>query len=178
MHIYLKDASVANITPISSSGTPGPVDFTATAADVKFIFTPSRAIDVIRWGYIVTTAKDATSMALTLSRRPVAGSAGSKVVISTITDTAARAAGDLVYSVPGSLDTAAATQSVGSDLSLVNVDPVGPFHIKVGQELSIELTDVADVSGKGYLFIEYQEYPFSVGSADVVGVVTKILSTT
>ena len=180
MHIYLKDAAQASITPISTSGTPGVVSFTATAADVKYIFTPARAIDVIRWGYIVTTAKDATSMALTLSRRPAAGSAAGKVVISTITDTAARSVGDVVYSEPGSLTTAAATQSTGSDGSLVNVDPVGPYHVKVGQELSIELTDVADATGAGYLFIEYQEYPFSTASAgaDVVGTVTKITSTT
>src|SRR6185369_10957074 len=108
----------------------------------------------VRWGIIFTAAKDATSMALTLSRRPNAGSAAGKVVIGTITDTAARAVGDVVYQEPGSLTTAAATQSVGSDGSLVSVDPVGPFHVKVGQELSVELTDVADVSGSGYLFIE------------------------
>lgn len=176
MNILLKDASVTSITPISSSGTPGPVVFTATAADVKFIFTPSRPIDVIRWGYIVTAAKDATSMALTLSRRPNAGSAAGKVVIGTITDTAARAVGAVVYQEPGTLTTAAATQSVGSDGSLVNVDPVGPWHVSEGQELSIELTDVADVSGSGYLFIEFLEYPFS--SSDAVGAVTKIVSTT
>lgn len=180
MNINLKDAAQASVAAISTSGTQGPVDFTATAADVKFIFTPARAIDVVRWGYIVTTAKDATSMALTLSQRPAAGSAASKVVIGTITDTAARAVGDLVYQEPGTLTTAAATQSTGSDGSLVNVKPAGRFHVKVGQELSIELTDVADVSGKGYLFIEYLEYPFSAASAssEVVGTVTKIVSTT
>lgn len=176
MHIYLRDAGQANVAAISTSGTPGPVVLTATAADVKFIFTPSRPIDLIRWGYIVTTAKDATSMALTISRRPNAGSASSKTVIGTITDTAARAVGDMVYQEPGTLATAAATQSTGVDNSLVNVDPVGPWHFKVGQELSIELTDVADVSGAAYLFIEYLEYPFS--TTDIVGTATKITSTT
>lgn len=178
MHIYLKDAAVANVAAISTSGTPGPVDLTATAADVKFIFTPARPVDVVRWGYIITTAKDATSMALTLSKRINAGTAAGKIVIGTITDTAARAVGDVVYQEPGSLATSAATQSTGSDNSLVNVDPAGLFHIKVGQELSIELTDVADVSGKAYLWIEYLEYPFSSASSEVVGVVTKIVSTT
>lgn len=178
MHQYLKDASVTSITPISTSGTPGVVVLTATAADVKFIFTPSRPIDVIRWGIIFTAAKDATSMALTLSRRPNAGSAASKVVISTLTDTAARAVGDVIYTEPGSLTTVAATQSTAEDGSLRNVDPVGPYHVKMGQELSVELTDVADVSGSGYIFIEYQEYPFNTGSTEVVGTATKITSTT
>lgn len=176
MHLFLKDTAVTSITPISTSGTPGPVVLTATAADVKYIFTPSRPIDVVRWGVIFTAAKDATSMALTLSRRPNAGSASSKVVIGTITDAAARAVGDVIYQEPGTLATAAATQSTAEDGSLRNVDPVGMYHVKVGQELSIELTDVADVSGSGYLFIEYLEYPFS--TSDVVGTSTKITSTT
>lgn len=178
MNILLKDAAQTNVAAISSSGTPGPVDLTATAADVKYIFTPARAIDVIRWGVIYTTAKDATSMALTLSKRPVAGSAASKVILGTMTDAAARAIGALVYQEPGTLATVAATQSTAEDGSLRNVDPVGPFHVKVGEELSIELTDVADATGKGYLFIEYLEYPFSVSSVDVVGTVTKLVSTT
>jgi hypothetical protein len=178
MHQYLKDQSIASVRAIESSGTPGPVVFTATAADVKFLFTPSRAIDVVRWGYIVTTAKDATSMALTLSKRPTAGSASGKTVIGTITDTAARAVGDVVYQIPGELATAAATQSTAEDGSLRNVDPAGPYHVKVGEQLSIELTDVADVSGQGYLFVEYIAYPFSSNSADVVGTVTKITATT
>lgn len=165
MHQYLKDAAVVSITPISSSGTPGVVVFTATAADVKFIFTPPRAIDVIRWGVMYSVAKDASNMVLTLSKRPTAGLAAGKVVISTLADAAARAAGAVVYQEPGSLTTAAATQSVAEDGSLRNVDPVGPYHVSQGQELSIELTTVAASSGQGYLFIEYQEYPFNV--ADV-----------
>lgn len=179
MHQYLKDAAVVSITPISSSGTPGVVVFTATAADVKFIYTPPRSIDVIRWGIIWTVAKDATSMALTLSRRPIAGLAANKVVISTMTDTAARAAGTVTYTEPGSLATAAATQSVAEDGTLRNVDPIGPYHVAQGQELSIELTDVADVSGQGYLFIEYLEYPFNVNDVGSAGVpAVKIVSST
>lgn len=179
MHTYMKDAAVVSVTPISTSGTPGVVVFTATVADVKFIFTPPRSIDVIRWGIIWTVAKDATSMALTLSKRPIAGLAASKVIISTMTDTAARAAGTVTYVEPGTLTTAAATQSVAEDGTLRNVDPVGPYHVAQGQELSIELTDVADVSGQGYLFIEYQEYPFNaadVGSTPVAAV--KLASST
>lgn len=164
MHPYLKNEVVTSVTPIASSGTPGVVDMTATAADVKFIFTPGLAIDVIRWGVFWTTAKDATSWALTLSKRPIAGTAANKVVISTLTDSAARAAGSVVYQEPGTLTTAAATQSTGADGSLVSVDPVGPYHLAQGMELSVELTDVA-ATGTGYIFIEYQEYPFNV--ADV-----------
>lgn len=178
MHQYLKDASVVSTTPISTSGTPGVVVFTATAADVKFIFTPSRPIDVIRWGVIFTVAKDATSMALTLSRRPIAGLATSKVVISTLTDTAARAAGVVIYQEPGSLTTAAATQSTAEDGTLRNVDPVGPYHVALGQELSVELTDVADVSGQGYIFIEYLEYPFSVSDVGAAVNAVKIAAST
>lgn len=178
MHQFLKDAAVASVTPISTSGTPGVVVFTATAADVKFIFTPPRSIDVIRWGIIWTVAKDATSMALTLSRRPIAGLAAGKTVISTMTDTAARAAGTVTYVEPGTLTTAAATQSVAEDGTLRNVDPVGPYHVAQGQELSIELTDVADVSGQGYLFIEYQEYPFNATDVGAATAAVKLASST
>lgn len=178
MNLYLKDAAVVSTTPISTSGTPGVVVFTATAADVKFIFTPPRPIDVIRWGVIWTVAKDATSMALTLSKRPIAGLAASKTVISTMTDTAARAAGTVTYQEPGSLTTVAATQSTAEDGSLRNVDPIGPYHIAMGQELSIELTDVADVSGQGYLFIEYLEYPFNVADVGAATNAVKIVAST
>lgn len=159
MNILLKDLSVVS-DKVSPTGANGPIDFTATAADVKFIFTPARPIDVVRWGYIVTTAKDATAMAFTLSRRPTAGSASSKVVIGTITDSAARAAGSVVYQEPGELATDAATQDVAEDGSKRHVSPAGLFHVIPGQELSMELTDVA-ATGAGYVFIEYLEYPFA-----------------
>lgn len=178
MHQYLKDAAVVSTTPISTSGTPGVVVFTATAADVKMIFTPPRPIDVIRWGVIFTVAKDATSMALTLSKRPIAGLAAGKTVISTLTDTAARAAGSVIYQEPGSLATVAATQSTAEDGTLRNVDPVGPYHVAMGQELSVELTDVADVSGQGYIFIEYQEYPFNVADVGAAVNAVKIVAST
>lgn len=178
MHQYLKDAAVVSITPISTSGTPGVVVFTATANDVKFIFTPPRPINVIRWGIIWTVAKDATQMVLTLSKRPIAGLAAGKSVISTMTDSSARAAGSVTYIEPGTLTTAAATQSTGSDGSLVSVDPVGPYHVKMGEELSIELTDVADATGQGYLFIEYQEYPFNVNDVGSAGTIVKLASST
>lgn len=174
MNILLKEHFVVS-NVVAPGGADGPIVFTATAADVKFLFAPSKPIDVIRWGVIYTTAKDATAMALTLSRRPVAGSASSKVVISTLTDSAARAAGAVTYQEPGSLATVAATQSTAEDGSLRNVDPVGPYHVTPGQQLSVELTDVADATGAGYVFIEYVEYPFA--GSDISAAV-KIAATT
>lgn len=172
MNILLKDAAVisALATP---TGSGGPVVLTTTGD--KFIFTPARPIDIIRWGYIISTAKDATSMALTLAKRVTVGTDTGRVVIGTITDTAARALGAVVYQEPGTLATAAATQSTGVDGSLVNVDPVGPYHFVPGQEAVIAVTDAADVSGQGYLFIEYLEYPFA--GSDVAAAV-KIAATT
>lgn len=168
MNILLHDKVVVS-DKVLPAGSNGVIDFTATAADVKFLFTPARPVDVVRWGYIVTTAKDASSMALTLSHRPVAGSASNKVVIGTITDAAARAAGAVVYQEPGELATDAATQSTAEDGSLRNVAPAGRFHVIPGEELSIELTDVANSTGAGYVFIEYLEYPFAgVDVADAV----------
>lgn len=170
MNQNLKDAAVVSVTPISTSGTPGVVVFTATAADVKYIFTPPRAVDVLRWGIIWTVAKDASNMVVTLSKRPIAGLAANKVIISTITDALARAAGSITYQEPGSLTTDAATLQVAEDGTNRRVKPAGPFHISQGQELSVELVTVAGASGQGYIFIEYQEYPFNVadvGSAPV-----------
>lgn len=140
------------------TGSAGPVVFTSTGD--KFILTVAKPIDVLRWGMIYSTAKDATSMVVTLDKRVTISSDTGRVTIGTITDAAARAVSAVVYQEPGTLTTAAATQSTGSDGSLVNVDPVGPYHIIPGQELVIAVTDAADSTGQGYVWIEYTEYDF------------------
>lgn len=172
MHLFLKEHFT-----ISRGATPtggaGPVVFTSTGD--KFIFTPPLPIDVKRWGYVVSTAKDATSMALTLDKRVTVGSDSGRVTIGTLTDTAARAAAAVVYQEPGTLATAAATQSTAEDGSLRNVDPAGMYHVTPGQELVIAVTDAADSTGQGYVWIEYLQYPFA--GSDISAAV-KIASTT
>lgn len=157
----------------SPTGSNGPVVFTSTGD--KFIITPAMPLDVIRFGIIYTVAKDATSMVVTLDKRVTAGSDTGRVTISTMTDTAARAVTAIVYQEPGTLTTAAATQSTAEDGSLRNVDPVGPYHITPGQELVIAVTDAADATGQGYVWVEYNEYPFA--GSDVAAAVKLAAST-
>lgn len=173
MSSILLHKRVARSTAATPTGSNGPVVFTTTGD--KFTFAPIKPVDVLRWGMLYSVAKDATSAAFTLDKRPTVGSDTNRVTIGTITDVAARAAGIVVYQEPGTLTTAAATQSTGADGSLVNVEPVGPFHIIPGQELVIAVTDAADVSGQGTLFVEYAEYDF--GGTDTAAAV-KIVSTT
>jgi hypothetical protein len=140
---------------VTPTGSGGPIVFTSTGD--KYIFTPMIPIDVYRWGIIYSTAKDATSMALTLARRPTVGSDTNRVVLDTLTDTSARAQGvvtqrELVLPV---------AQATAEDGTPRNVDPAGPVEVNPGQELVIAVTDAADVSGQGYVFIEYIEKPFS-----------------
>lgn len=164
-------------TAVSRSATPtggnGPVVFTSTGD--KYILTPAMPLDVIRFGIIYSVAKDATSMVVTLDKRVTVGSDTGRVTISTMTDAAARAVAADVYQEPGTLATAAATQSVAEDGSLRNVDPVGPYHIVPGQELVIAVTDAADSTGQGYVWIEYNEYPFA--GSDVASAVKIAAST-
>lgn len=162
---------------VSSAATPtgsnGPVVFTSTGD--KFILTPAKPIDILRWGYVITVAKDATTMIVQLDKRPTAGSDSSRTTIGEITDAAARAQGAVVYQEPGTGTSAALTQSTGADGSLVNVDPAGPYHITPGQQVVVEVTDAADSTGQGFVFIEYAEHDFS--GSDVSAAV-RIASTT
>lgn len=172
MNILLKDLSVVSVSA-TPTGANGPIVFTTTGD--KFIFTPGRPIDVIRWGVIYSVAKDATAAAYTLAKRVTVGTDTGRVTISTMSDALARAAGAVVYQEPGTLATAAATQSTAEDGSLRNVDPVGPYHVAPGQELVVAVTDAADATGQGYAFIEYLEYPFA--GSDIATAV-KIAATT
>jgi len=150
--LKMKNRTSDKATP---TGSGGPIVFTTTGD--KYIVTPSVPIDIYRWGIIYTTAKDATSMVVTLAKRVTAGSDTGRVVQDTMTDTAARAAGVVVQRetiLP-------VAQATAEDGSLRNVDPAGPIEINPGQEAVFAVTDAADATGIGYIFVEYIEKPFA-----------------
>lgn len=139
----------------TATGSGGPVVFTSTGD--KFIFTPANPSYALRWGIVWSVAKDASSMVVTLSLRPTAGSDTNRAVIDTMTDALARAAGTaterktLVGPNPNS--------STGIDNSLVNVSPGAIGAVFPGQQLIVAVTTAAGSTGQGYLYMEYVEKP-------------------
>lgn len=174
MNVDLKRETVVS-KAVAPTGANGPVVFTSTGD--KFIFTTAMPIEVIRWGIVYSVAKDASNMVATLSLRPTSGSDTARAVISTLTDALARAQGVVTYQEPGTLTTAAATQSVAEDGSLRNVDPVGPYQVLPGQELVAAVTTAAGSTGQGVIFIEYRELPFS-GTPISAATVVKLAAST
>lgn len=159
---------------VTPTGANGPVVMTSTGDKTIFNFGGA-PVEVIRWGYTVSVAKDASAFVATLAVRPTSGSDTNRAVIATLSDSAARAQGAVVYQEPGTLTTAAATQSTGADNSLVNVDPAGPYAVNPGGELVIAVTTGATSTGQAYFWVEYRQLPFA-GSQ--VSAAVKIVSTT
>lgn len=159
---------------VTPTGANGPIVLTSTGD--KFIFNAGLApVEIIRWGYTVSVAKDASAFVATLAVRPTSGSDTNRAVVGTISDAAARAQGAVVYQEPGTLTTDAATSSTGSDGSKVNVKPVGPIVVNPGGEAVIAVTTGATSTGQAYFSIEYRLLPFA-GSQ--VASAVKIASTT
>lgn len=134
----------------------GPIDFTATAADIKFAFAPGVPIDILRFGVIAKTAFSGTSGVVKLQKTAVLTDLSAAVDIATLTLGTAIAANKGVYR---DVVTAVA-QATGLDGSLVNVKPTGPGQINPGEAALLTLSTVQGTAGTGWVFIEYVELPF------------------
>lgn len=142
-------------TLITPAGVAGPVVFTGTGD--KFIITPATPINILRWGIVIETAKDASALVLKLDTRPTAGSDTARVTSDTLTDSAtARAAGVVLERKMTGTNP---NSSTGSDGSLVNVASGGPVQINPGQQAVIQVSTAAASTGKGYIFAEYVQFP-------------------
>lgn len=138
--------------PDGQLNDPTMVALDATDDEVKW--APGKPIDVVRWGFIITTALDVgAGFGAALDLRPTVGSDTDRVNgdSSGTTDTG------------GGTITATADVAVGAGL-YHNVDP--PLEVDPGEELVLQITDAADTSGAGYFFVEYEERPF-VGDSNV-----------
>lgn len=144
---------------LTTNRNEGPIDFTATAADIKFAMVATAPIDVYRFGVIAKTLIDVgAGMILTLGKSAVLTDLSSPTNYATLsTSTTDIAANTGLYR---DVDTAVA-QATGVDNSLVNVGPNGPMPVSPGEAVIITLTDVADTAGTGWVFIEYAEKAFA-----------------
>ena len=119
------------------------------AADV-FSFAPGKPVDVIRWGIVVSILLD-VGVGFTIKadviKSGVARDDGGMGSITTVTDVA-----------------------VGKGLFTENVSPgvtahpTEPFKLDPGDQVIFQVTDAADTTGDGYVFVEYLEESF-VGDA-------------
>lgn len=141
---------------VTPTGANGPVVLTSTGD--KWIVTPGNPIAILRWGVIISVAKDASALVLTLAVRPTSGSDTNRTVQDTLTDTAtARAQGVVLERrIVGTNP----NQSTGSDGSKVNVAAISGGGIQVfpGGEAVFAVTTGAASTGQGYLYADYIEY--------------------
>lgn len=163
MNIHLNKFVVVSTLPSPLGANGGPVDFNALGD--KFILTPARPVDIIRWGYITDTAQDpdAGGFKIALDHRPTAGSDTGRVEKATITraDAEVSAAGAVIYNDV----ILAVAEATSADGSKYNVGPAGPLRVEPGQQAVIEVTDANGAASTGYVFIEYEEQPFKLSGA-------------
>lgn len=145
---------VAESTLATPTGSGGPVVLTSTGD--KFIISHGNPWTILRWGVVLSVAKDASALVITLANRPTAGSDTNRVVVDTMTDSAtARAAGVVLErKVTGTVP----NSSTGSDGSLVNVAAGGPLKFYPGQQAVFAVTTAAASTGSGYIYAEYIEH--------------------
>jgi len=127
--------------------------YTATGTGDVLVFTPNTPVDIVRWGFIVTTTLDVgAGAAFAGDHRPTAGSDTSRVD----------------GSISSSVDTAGGTLTVTADIAAGQVayhEMSQNLEVDPGEEFVIECTNAADTAGVIRGFVEYVEKPF-VGDSD------------
>ncbi len=129
-----------------------------TATGDEVVFTPAAPVNIVRWGFIVTTLLDVGAGAtFAMDKRVTAGSDTGRVNGSTDAN---------------GVDTAGGTMTVTADKAVGtciyhNVSP--QFKVNPGEQAVIAVDNAADTGGDGIWFIEYEEEPFvatSLAAAD------------
>lgn len=114
----------------------------------KFTFTPTKPVDVVRWGFIADVAVTGSPV-IAMDKRPTAGSDTGRV-------DGATASG--VDTAGGSISPGAISQGKGVYHNLSGLLSVNP-----GEQLVAQVTTAAG-AGTGTFFVEYYERSF-VGDA-------------
>ena len=130
-----------------------PTEILAATAQDKAIFVPARPVNIVRWGYIVTTVLGDTTQVLAMDFIPAAGF------------------GDLSTdrvdgAVTAGVDTAGGTITSGEATAVGKGhfhDVVPKLKVDPGEAVVIQAT-AAPSSGDYYIFIEYEQEAFSGGS--------------
>ena len=142
------------------------IDF-GGATGVVAVMNFGTAIEVLRMGITVDDNElldVGAGMSIALKKYLIPGSSTNAVSLGTITTTADVAKGDGLYN---NLDTGDTDGETGEDGELRNESPRNNFDdgnkyiVYPGQQLVWDLTDAADTSGKGQVWVQYVERPFA-----------------
>jgi len=151
-------------------------DFSATGENFSEPF--ANPIDIYRFGYIAETAVVVDATAAASLEAEVAGGGTNRVSgsVLSLVDADDHAIGRVIYTdvvIPVAEST---LNTVGIGGQKRNVDPSGPFHVRPGERVSINITD-AGTSGTIRWFIEYANLAFAqpstVAASDGVTVTKK-----
>ena len=135
-----------------------PTEILAATAQDKAIFAPAIPVNIVRWGYIVTTVLGDATQVLAMDFIPITGFGD----LSTDRVDGAVTAG--VDTAGGTITSGEAT-AVGKG-HFHNVNP--KLKVDPGEAVVIEAT-AAPASGDYYIFIEYEMEGFSGGLPAVAG---------
>lgn len=128
--------------------------YTLTNVGDAFKFSPTVPVDVVRWGFTVTTtAQVGAGMAVTGDWRPTVGSDTNRVT----------------GSVSGGVDTGLGSITASADIAAGKMayhECSSPFEVDPGEEVVLKVSNAADTAGVARFFIEYIVKPF-VGDSGV-----------
>lgn len=145
---------------VTANVNDGPIDFTATTADIKFAWAPGVPIAVTRFGILAKTAVTGNNLVLTLNTTATLTDLSSPTAIATLSLTATCAANTGVYRDVATAQAATTVAQNGGELSNINVGPLGPADVNPGMAFTVVLTTPASV-GTGWIWVEYVEKPFA-----------------
>lgn len=143
------------------------VDF-GGATGVAAVMNFGVPIEVLRMGITVDNAETldvGAGFTMTLYKYLVPGDATSAVSLGTITSTADVAKGAGLYNNlnTGDVDGETAEDSTTRyESPRNNFDDGNKYIVVSGEQLVWDLTDAADTSGKGQVWVEYVERPFDI----------------
>lgn len=156
---------------VGAAVTTDLVDFGGSTGVVA-VFNPVVPFEVIRWGLMVDDNElldVGDGVVLTLKKYLIPGSATNAVTLGTISSTADVAKGSGLYSDLAVLDTDGTAGPVASSTDYLETgatrwSPPTPVLsnrlVLPGQQLVVDLTDAADTSGKGHVWVTGIPKPF------------------
>jgi hypothetical protein len=118
-------------------------------------FTPARPVNIVRWGIIVAVILDVgAGFTMKADFRPTANSD---------TDRGDGDVGDITTTTDVAVGKGIYTEEVLGDGSGSGVSAEQKFKVDPGEQVVFQVTDAADTTGDGWIFVEYEEEGFSGG---------------
>lgn len=173
----LSNVRTAVYPAVGAAITTDLIDFGGSTGVVA-VMNFGTPVEVLRFGITVDDNElldVGAGFTLTLKKYLVPGSSTNAVTLGTITSTADVAKGSGLYNNLAALP----ASSTGDDgVSILNVAPRdaadNDYIVQPGQQLVFDLTDAADTSGKGSVWVQYVEKPFVDDSGNAYANYTKV----